>query len=93
MKKTLAVVLSAVMVSGLALSGCGGNSTSATTAAPKETTTAAPAETKKEETKKEETKGEAASGEQVTITMSNWLEAEEATSDIFKELLLSLIHI
>ena len=26
MKKTLAVVLSAVMVSGLALSGCGGNS-------------------------------------------------------------------
>ena len=87
MKKTLAVVLSAVMVSGLALSGCGGNSTSATTAAPKETTTAAPAETKKEETKKEETKGEAASGEQVTITMSNWLEAEEATSDIFKELL------
>ena len=47
MKKTLAVVLSAVMVSGLALSGCGGNSTSATTAAPKETTTAAPAETKK----------------------------------------------
>ena len=82
MKKTLAVVLSAVMVSGLALSGCGGNSTSATTAAPKETTTAAPAETKKEETK-----GEAASGEQVTITMSNWLEAEEATSDIFKELL------
>ena len=78
MKKTLAVVLSAVMVSGLALSGCGGNSTSATTAAPKETTTAAPAETKKEETKKEETKGEAASGEQVTITMSNWLEAEEA---------------
>ena len=34
MKKTLAVVLSAVMVSGLALSGCGGNSASATTAAP-----------------------------------------------------------
>ena len=87
MKKTLAVVLSAVMVSGLALSGCGGNSTSATTAAPKETTTAEPAETKKEETKGEEAKGEAPAGEQVTITMSNWLEAEEATSDIFKELL------
>lgn len=82
MKKTLAVVLSAVMVSGLALSGCGGNSVSATTAAAKETTAAAPAETKKEETK-----GETPSGEQVTITMSNWLEAEEATSAIFNELL------
>ena len=87
MKKTLAVVLSAVMVSGLALSGCGGNSASATTAAPKETTTAEPAETKKEETKGEEAKGEAPAGEQVTITISNWLEAEEATSAIFKELL------
>ena len=49
----------------------------------KETTTAEPAETKKEETKGEEAKGEAPAGEQVTITISNWLEAEEANIRYF----------
>lgn len=86
MKKTLSVVLSALMISGLALSGCGGNNAAPETAAPKETTAAAPKETAAE-TSKEETAKETASGETVTITISNWLEAEEATADIFKELL------
>lgn len=84
MRKTLAIALSAVMVGGMALTGC--STTAATTEpaatqAPKEdASTAAPETTKAEDTK-------AASGEQVTITMSNWLEAEDATSAIFKELL------
>lgn len=57
MRKTLAIALSSVLISGFALTGCQNDSQPA-----------APAE-------------------QVTITISNWLEAEEATSAIFKELL------
>ena len=83
MKKTLAIMMSALMVGGLALSGCGGGQTS-TTAAPTE---AAKTEAAKTEAAAEPAATEAASGEQVTITISNWLEAEEATSAIFKELL------
>lgn len=79
MKKTLAVALSAVMVGGLALTGCQSSTQPAAAEAPKETTA------KTEEKKTEETT--AAAGRQVTITISNWLEAEDATSAIFKELL------
>ena len=83
MKKTLAIMMSALMVGGLALSGCGGGQTP-TTAAPTE---AAKTEAAKTEAAAEPAAAEAASGEQGTITISNWLEAEEATSAIFKELL------
>ena len=79
MKKTLAAALSAVMVGSLALTGCQSNTKPASTEAPKETAA-----------KTEENKTEAptaAAGQQVTITISNWLEAEDATSAIFKELL------
>lgn len=85
MKKTLAVMMSALLVGGLALSGCGGGGQTATTAAK-----AAPTEAAKTEADKTEAApaaAKASSGEQVTITISNWLEAEEATSAIFTELL------
>lgn len=86
MKKKLAVLLSAATALSLVLSACGGNSgsgtTSATQAGGTEATTAATAA---------ETSAVAqpapSSGEKVTITMSNWLEAEEATAGIFKEML------
>lgn len=84
MKKTIAIALSAVMAAGTALTGC---STTTATTAPASTQasnqdTAAPSP---EASKTEDTK--AASDQQVTITISNWLEAEDATSAIFKELL------
>lgn len=79
MRKTLAITLSSVLISGFALTGCQSDSQPTTPAAPAESTA------KTEEKKADDTTP--APAEQVTITISNWLEAEEATSAIFKELL------
>lgn len=81
MKKGRITLLSAILAGSFIFSGCGGNQAeSAPAPAPAgnasvETTAAASAAPKQE------------GGEKVTITMSNWLEAEEATSAIFKEML------
>lgn len=88
MKKTLAVVLSSAVFCGLALSGCSGTSANApgteeTAAQSSAADTAGAAATKAAE----ETTEAKASGKQVTITISNWLDAEEATSSIFNEMI------
>lgn len=77
MKKRRMILLSVVMAGAFLFSGCGGNSSTAPASGaagsdPAQTSAAA-------------APGKA--GDKTTITMSNWLEAEEATSGIFKEML------
>lgn len=92
MKRTLAVMMSVLMAAGLALTGCaGGQSATGTSTqasqAEADKTAAAGAETDKTEAAGTAAAANADSGKQVTITISNWLDAEEATSSIFNELL------
>lgn len=84
MKKLIGVLLSATMTASLALSGCGAKTSNTPTAG-----TAAPTETAGGgmESKEADSKAAESTGEKVTITMSNWLDSEEATSAIFKEMI------
>lgn len=80
MRKKLSVLLSTVLIIGLMLTACGSQTNETTdtegNSSSEATADEAPADT-----------GNTSGGETVTITMSNWLEAEEATADIFQEML------
>ena len=83
MKKLYLAAASALLAAGLALTGCGNDASSPAAAV------------QSQETGSESIQGgesassgeNAAQGETVTITISNWLEAEEATEEIFREML------
>ncbi|MFT4104885.1 MAG: extracellular solute-binding protein [Lacrimispora sp.] len=76
MKKVLSIILLAALTGSMILTGCG-----------KKTEETVSADKSASVEKTESTTAGTAGEEAVTITMSNWLEAEEATSGIFKELL------
>lgn len=82
MKRIICIILALTLMVSMLLTGCGKKSEQTTSTDSDKKTEA------KTETKAETTSNETAAGDkEVTITISNWLEAEEATSDIFKELL------
>ncbi|HHV12756.1 MAG TPA: sugar ABC transporter substrate-binding protein [Clostridiales bacterium] len=83
MKKLLSIILLAALMGSMVLTGCGKKSEEI--ASTDKGTTGTKTETGTED-KAGDTKAED-ENEIITITMSNWLEAEEATSEIFKELL------
>ena len=85
MKKLYVTFAAALFAGGLMLTGCSGGTASETTAAQSQAASQESAQTEGS-AGEEAAGGEAAEG-QVTITISNWLEAEEATEAIFREML------